>query len=94
MSLKSQGPRHTWRNPDDAPETTDKWLAGANLHRGKKRVRRGRPVGSGQKTQTAPRISKDVLESFRATGPGRQTRTDDALKRYIAWQRWCERAAS
>ncbi|MDA8348108.1 MAG: BrnA antitoxin family protein, partial [Pseudomonadota bacterium] len=46
-----------------------------------------RPAGSGQKTQTTLRISKDVLEFFRATGPGWQTRMDNALKQYVAAQR-------
>ena len=87
MSVKSKGSRRTWRDPDDAPEITDKWIAEADLYRGKKLVRRGRPVGSGQKTQTTLRISKDVLEFFRATGPGWQTRMDNALKRYVAAQR-------
>jgi uncharacterized protein (DUF4415 family) len=87
MSVKSKGSRRTWRDPDDAPEITDKWIAEADLYRGKKLVRRGRPAGSGQKTQTTLRISKDVLEFFRATGPGWQTRMDNALKRYVASQR-------
>jgi hypothetical protein len=44
MSVKSKGSRRTWRDPDDAPEITDKWFAEANLYHGKKLVRRGRPV--------------------------------------------------
>jgi uncharacterized protein (DUF4415 family) len=87
MTVKSKDSRRTWRDPDDAPEITDKWIAGADLYRGKKLVRRGRPAGSGRKTQTTLRISKDVLEFFRATGPGWQTRMDNALKRYVASQR-------
>ena len=87
MSVKSKGSRRTWRDPDDAPEITDKLIAEADLYRGKKLVRRGRPAGSGQKTQTTLRISKDVLEFFRATGPGWQTRMDNALKQYVAAQR-------
>jgi uncharacterized protein (DUF4415 family) len=87
MSVKSKGSRRTWRDPDDAPEVTDEWIAEADLYRGKKLVRRGRPAGSGQKTQTTLRISKDVLEYFRATGPGWQTRMDNALKRYVTSQR-------
>jgi uncharacterized protein (DUF4415 family) len=87
MTVKSKSSRRTWRDPDDAPQITDKWIAEANLYHGKKLVRRGRPAGSGQKTQTTVRISKDVLEFFRATGPGWQTRLDNALKRYVASQR-------
>ncbi|MDA8349889.1 MAG: BrnA antitoxin family protein [Pseudomonadota bacterium] len=87
MTVKSKRSHRTSRNPDDAPEITDKWVAEADLYHGKKLVRRGRPIGSGQKTQTTLRISKDVLEFFRATGPGWQTRMDNALKRYVALQR-------
>ena len=87
MSVKSKGSRRIWRDPDEAPEITDKWIAEANLYHGRKLVRRGRPVGSGQKTQTTLRISKEVLEFFRATGPGWQARMDNALKRYVVSQR-------
>jgi uncharacterized protein (DUF4415 family) len=87
MRVKSKGSRRTWRDRDDAPEITDKWIAEANLYHRKKLIRRGRPIGSGQKAQTTLRISKDVLEFFRATGPGWQTRMDNALKRYVASQR-------
>jgi uncharacterized protein (DUF4415 family) len=53
----------------------------------RKRVRRGRPRGSGHKTQTTVRISNVVLAYFRASGRGWQTRLDEALKRYVAAQR-------
>lgn len=87
MSEKSKGSRRIWRDPDDAPEITAKWVAEADLYRGKKLVRRGRPAGSSRKTQTTLRISKDVLQFFRDTGPGWQTRMDNALRRYVAAQR-------
>jgi uncharacterized protein (DUF4415 family) len=87
MTVKSKSSRRTSRDSEDAPEITDKWIAEANLYHGKKLVRRGRPAGSGQKTQTTLRISKEVLGFFRATGPGWQTRMDNALKRYVASQR-------
>ena len=85
--MKSKGSHRTGRDSDDAPEITDKWIAEADLYRGKKPVRRGRPAGSGQKMQTTLRISKEVLAFFRATGPGWQTRMDNALKRYVVSQR-------
>ena len=86
MGVKSKGSRRTWRDRDDAPQITDKPIAEADLYRGTKLIRRDRPKGSGQKAQTTLRISKDALE-FRATGPGRQTRMDNTLKRYVAAQR-------
>ena len=72
------------RDPDYAPEITDAWVAGADLYRGKKLVRRGRPAGTAKKTQTTVRISNDVLTYFRAFGRGWQTRMDEALKKYVA----------
>jgi uncharacterized protein (DUF4415 family) len=84
MNVKSKRSRRTWRDPDDAPEITAEWAAKADLYEGKKLVRRGRPVGSGRKTQTTVRISNEVLAFFRASGPGWQTRMDAALKKYVA----------
>jgi uncharacterized protein (DUF4415 family) len=84
MPVKSKRSRRTWRDPDDAPELTSKWAAGADLYKGKLLVKRGRPVGSGSKTQTTVRLSSEVLSFFRATGPGSQTRMDAALKKYVA----------
>jgi len=87
MSGKSKGSRRTWRDRDDAPEITQRWVAEANLYRGKRLVRRGRPAGTSKKTQTTMRISNEVLRYFRATGRGWQTRMDEALKQYVAAQR-------
>jgi len=42
--------------------------------------RGGRPRGS-NKEQVALRLDKDVLEKFRATGPGWQTRINEALRK-------------
>jgi uncharacterized protein (DUF4415 family) len=84
MNVKSKDSRRTWRDPDDAPEITDRWVAEADLYRGKKLVRRGRPAGTAKKTQTTVRISNDVLAFFRASGRGWQTRLDEALKKYVA----------
>ncbi len=44
------------------------------------RPRGGRPAGS-DKQLVSIRLDKDVLEKFRATGPGWQTRINAALKR-------------
>ena len=87
MSGKLKGSRRTWRDPDDAPEITDQWVAGADLYRGKKLVRRGRPDGTAKKTQTTVRISNEVLKFFRASGRGWQTRMDEALRKYVASHR-------
>lgn len=46
--------------------------------------RAGRPAGSGNKEQVAIRFDKDVLSSFRATGPGWQTRMNDVLREWLS----------
>lgn len=48
-----------------------------------KQLRRGRPLGSGTKTQVTLRLDADVLETFRASGDGWQTRINDALKSWV-----------
>ena len=48
-----------------------------------KQLRRGRPLGSGSKVQVTLRIDAEVLDKFKASGAGWQTRMNDALKS------WC-----
>ncbi len=46
-----------------------------------KHMRRGRPLGSGKKTMTHIRIDTVVLDHYKATGAGWQTRVNDDLRR-------------
>jgi uncharacterized protein (DUF4415 family) len=49
------------------------------------RARRGRPpLGSEAKVQQSLRLSREVLDHFRATGPGWQARIDAVLRKYVA----------
>ena len=41
---------------------------------------RGRPLGSGKKEQVTLRLDTEILEQFKATGNGWQTRINDALR--------------
>ncbi|MCE9549750.1 MAG: BrnA antitoxin family protein [Betaproteobacteria bacterium] len=41
---------------------------------------RGRPMGSGKKEQVTLRLDAEILEQFKATGNGWQTRINDALR--------------
>lgn len=84
MNAKSKSSRAGWRDPDDAPEITREWIEGANQYQGKKLVRRGRPPAEVRKISTTLRLSPEVIEHFRAGGPGWQTRIDEALKRVVA----------
>ena len=65
---------------DDAPD-----LSSAEWQKkfAKATVRRGRPPLEDPKVSTTIRLSKDVIERFKAGGPGWQTRIDEALREWI-----------
>ena len=55
-------------------------------------TKRGRPPqGSGPKVQQSLRLSPEVLEHFRATGPGWQARIDEVLRRHVTMARQIRR---
>jgi len=62
---------------DAVPFTDAEWAKVKPL------VRRGRPLGSGSKTQVTLRLDVDVVEKFRASGDGWQTRINEALKSWV-----------
>jgi len=66
--------------PEDDEDSPD---ASSAMRETIARRRAGRPAGSGSKEQVAIRFDKDVLEAFRATGRGWQTRMNDALKAWL-----------
>ena len=64
-------------DPDAVPFTDAEWEQVKPL------VRRGRPLGSGTKTQVNLRLDVEVVEKFRASGDGWQTRINEALKSWV-----------
>jgi uncharacterized protein (DUF4415 family) len=73
-----------WTDPDDAPELTRQFFRSAEIYKGEKLVRRGRPpVGAQPKQAVKLRISPDVLQHFRSGGPGWQTRINATLERAV-----------
>jgi len=78
---------------DDAPELTEADLARGTWRIGDRIVtpdearkavaRRGRPPGSGVKESTTIRFDKDVLDAFKAGGPGWQSRMNAALRQWL-----------
>lgn len=60
---------------DDRPATMQELNAA--------RIARGRPIGS-DKTQIALRVDNDVLNTFKQTGKGWQTRMNNALKEWLS----------
>jgi len=72
--------KRPWRDQDDAPALTKAWFEQADLYDAGRLVRRGRPKGSGQKVQTTLRLDADIVAAYRASGPGWQTRVNEALR--------------
>ena len=72
----------------DSPPATDEQLAQAKpfdeafpaLAESIKR-RRGRPATGNPRQQISIRLSPEVIEHFKADGPGWQTRIDEALRK-------------
>jgi uncharacterized protein (DUF4415 family) len=82
MNARKRATRTEWIDPDDAPELTDEFFDQADEYVGDKLVRRGRPAGS-SKTATTIRFDDEVIEAFKATGKGWQTRMNAALKDWL-----------
>jgi len=76
-ALKSPPPGgdYVWDgvSEDDRPLTAEEMRAGKRL---------GRPPGS-NKESTTIRFDKEVLDAFRASGPGWQTRINAALREWL-----------
>lgn len=74
------GGDYVWdgEDEDDRPVTDEELGAARTALRGK----RGRPPGS-TKVSTTVRFDREVLDAFRATGPGWQSRMNQALKDWL-----------
>ena len=64
-------------DPDAVPYTDAEWEAV------KPTTRRGRPLAAVTKERITIRLSPDVVQAFRASGDGWQTRVDAALKDWL-----------
>ena len=83
VDIENQIPKEVWIDPDDAPELGDEFFERADEYQGDRLVKRGRPVGSGNKISTAVSFDSDVIDTFRAGGPGWQTRMNDVLRDWL-----------
>jgi len=83
MNAKSAVTDSTWVDQDDAPELTDDWFAQADVRKGAKLLRRGRPVSPDPKISTTLRFDATVLSAFKSTGKGWQTRMNNALRDWL-----------
>ena len=81
---------------DDAPEADADWfsrakqaaellpaLLGADTAAEMLKPRRGRPPSSAPKLHVNIRLDADVLDAFKRTGPGWQTRLNTALREWL-----------
>jgi uncharacterized protein (DUF4415 family) len=81
MMMNAKSIDESWKDPDDAPKLTDRWVQEADAYHGKTLVRRGRPKLEQPKRHVSLRLDYDVIESFKASGPGWQGRINEALRR-------------
>lgn len=84
MQEKKRTGSRAWIDPDDAPVLTSEQIAHADVYHGTKLISRGRPRLERPKQAVKLRLSPDVLEHFRASGPGWQTRINEMLERHVA----------
>lgn len=69
-----------WTESDDAPDLTSAdWAAALDAVP----VKRGRPKSPVRKVATTLRLDPDIVAHFRATGPGWQTRINEALRHAV-----------
>ncbi|MBW8322064.1 MAG: BrnA antitoxin family protein [Rhizobium sp.] len=72
---------NAWQDPDDAPDLSQTpWREKLEATP----VRVGRPKSESPKVSTTIRLDLDVLEGFRKTGPGWQSRINAALREWLA----------
>jgi uncharacterized protein (DUF4415 family) len=80
MSTKRKGYVRTSPEVDDPPEITEAWIEGADLYKGRRLVRRGRPKLANPRQLLSLRLPPNVIASWKATGPGWQTRMVEILE--------------
>lgn len=96
MNAKSKNSPQPWVDPDDAPELTDDFFEQGEWRIGeqpvsaaegaaalKKALSRGRPKAETTKLALTVRYDADVVEAFKATGKGWQTRMNAALRDWL-----------
>lgn len=69
-----------WVDPDDAPELTKEDFARAEIRDGETILRRGRPPTTTPKRLVSLRLDQDVVDGWRRTGAGWQSRVNALLR--------------
>jgi uncharacterized protein (DUF4415 family) len=80
MTAKSANTPSAWIDPDEAPDLSGpEWVAHIEQHGVLSRG--GRPLSAKRKVSQTLRLDPEVVAFYRASGPGWQTRMNDALRR-------------
>ncbi|WP_296182282.1 BrnA antitoxin family protein [Pseudomonas sp. UBA1879] len=79
MSANKPSTGTDWVDPDDAPELSDAFFEHADEYVGEKLIKRGRPKSVVVRERITIRLEPDVVQQFKASGPGWQTRMNAAL---------------
>jgi uncharacterized protein (DUF4415 family) len=66
---------------EEVPELTDEWFKRADLYKGCKLIKRGRPPSPRPKQALSLRLDDDVVAYFRRSGRGWQSRINAALRK-------------
>lgn len=69
-----------WKDDDDAPALSREWFQKADVYKGKKLVRRGRPKKDDKKIAIHFRIAPDLLAALKSNGSGWQTHMHAILR--------------
>lgn len=94
MNMKRKRSHRTSIHSDEAPAITPEWVAEADLHQGERLVRRGRPRLKEPRELLSLRLPPRVIASWKASGPGWQTRMAEVLEKAQPRVRLGERRAA
>ena len=72
---------HAIEADDVRPELDDAWFDEADAYVGTRLVRRGRPKLANPKQPVSLRLDRDVVEWFKRSGEGWQTRINSELRK-------------
>lgn len=85
MPTKKRTGASRWVDPDEAPSLDRDWFERAEIREGERLVRPARAVGRPKKAAPKEavniRLDREVVAHFRATGPGWQSRINEALRK-------------
>lgn len=81
MNVNKQDLTNTF--DDDIPELEDDFFKRAELKNGNQVIRAGRPKLENPKEKVTIRFDAEIVDYFKSTGKGWQTRLNDAVKEWM-----------